>query len=265
MEKKTRPSLDRFLSWNEEAGVSVVRFTDDILDLLTDLEAQDAFWTFLNSLEQSATVRAVLCVATRACFSPERCDAFWKTVGDFGNAHTDSNFFPEPLRKVWVHPAEKSIERIIRRIRNIPKPVIFALQGDVTFPFMGIALACETRVISSDTVFHNRCHEMDIPPGMALGCLLPLYVGFSRATTILMLTSQIDATGALELGLVERVVQPEELDAVAMEIAYEFSKCPPWTARAIKRLLTGQLCRMEKLTPVEDEEMDKALDHIPAT
>ncbi|HVC23584.1 MAG TPA: enoyl-CoA hydratase-related protein, partial [Candidatus Dormibacteraeota bacterium] len=82
---------------------------------------------------------------------------------------------------------------------------------------------------------------LGIIPGWGGTQRLPRLVGRGRALEILLSGDQIDAARALELGLVNRVVEPAQLHATAQGLAEQLASRAPLAVAAIKRALVGGL------------------------
>jgi len=254
--------LHPFLRLQVEENIAIVRLTDDVLDLTDNLEAVQALRRLLGDLRDGAH-RAVLCVATRLCFSPERSDRFWRSMGSPNGRQTRSCFFPEPMPHVAAGREENAFSLVIGWLISLSKPAVMTFQGDVALPFLGLGLACDYRLASGRTVFHNRCHELDIPPGAGLLYLLPAYVGIAKAESILLRARQIDAEEALALGLVEQLVPDDQIEVSAELLAAEAAKCSPKTVGAVKRLLRHHLPPLEAFFRDEMREIERALNGHP--
>ncbi len=260
--EKALAVLEPFLHLEEEAGIAIIRLTDDILSVGEELKGIEAFQCLLDDL-QGSSARAVLCITTTRCFSPERCNRLWQRVGSLNGQRLKSNWFPDPMTKVALDREESVFGKLIGWLRRMPKPVIMTFRGQVVFPFLGVGLACEYRLASGDTVFYNRCHELGVPPGAGLLYMLPAYVGFGGAASLVMRVREIAAEEALELGLVDRLTPDEELDLAAEMMAAEAAKCCPGTVGAIKRLLNHHLPPLDAYFADEMREIERALDGRP--
>jgi len=254
--------LHPFLRLQVEENIAIVRLTDDVLDLTDNLEAVQALRLFLDDL-RGGPHRAVLCVTTRLCFSPERSDRLWRRIASLNRQQTRSCFFPEPMSHVAAGREENAFSLVIAWLISVSKPVIMTFQGDVALPFLGLGLACDYRLASGRTVFHNRCHELDIPPGAGLIYLLPAYVGIAKAESILLRAREINAQEALELGLVDQLVLDDQIVVSAELLAAEAAKCSPGTVGAVKRLLTHHLPPLEAYFRDEMREIERALNGHP--
>jgi len=67
--EKALAVLEPFLHLEEEAGIAIIRLTDDILSVGEEPKGIEAFQCLLDDL-QGSSARAVLCITTTRCFSP---------------------------------------------------------------------------------------------------------------------------------------------------------------------------------------------------
>ena len=104
---------------------------------------------------------------------------------------------------------------IIGRLKGLPIPTVAAVDGVAVGVALGIALACDL-VIATDRA---RFMEVFVKRGLALdggtSWTLPRLVGPRRAKQMAFFGETVDAATALEWGLINEVVSPEELDATA--------------------------------------------------
>ncbi len=123
---------------------------------------------------------------------------------------------------------------IIKTITHAPKPFIAAIDGAAVGFGADLALACDLRVMSNRGYLQEKFVKIGLMPDGGGSFWLPRLVGLGRALEFLMLGTKIEAALALELGLVNRVVVPEELDKSAAALASELANGPPLALTAIK-------------------------------
>jgi len=233
-------NLEPFIRTEILEGVAVFRLTDDVIDMVLDLEVTAKFLDTFEAAEKSSEVTAMLFLGSKSCFSPGRADTFLEKLKrrQGSESLTDG-------QKQGVIIEEIAMWRFIRKVRGCSKLVLIALQGDVTAAFLGTSLAYDHRIVSEDTVFHIRCHELGLPPIGGLAYFLPLYLGWGRASRILLEMTKIDAKQAFDLGLVDDVVATDEFTEISLTRARELAHKPPESVRGVKRLLNMHLLHME--------------------
>lgn len=132
---------------------------------------------------------------------------------------------------------------LIRVIVAAPQPVIAAVDGAAYGFGCDLALACDLRVASSRAYFQEGFVRIGLIPDGGGTWMLPRLVGLSKALELCLLGEKLVADEALRLGLVARVVAPEELEATAALIAQKLAGGPPIALGHIKRLLRGGLSK----------------------
>ncbi len=132
---------------------------------------------------------------------------------------------------------EERIEQfhlVLRSVVNCPTPVIGALNGGAVGFGADLALACDLRVLSSDAYIQEIFVNIGLMPDGGGTFWLPRLVGIGRALEYLLLGTRLDADLAKELGLANRVAPPDELSAVANELATAIAQGPPLAFAQIK-------------------------------
>jgi len=250
-------SLEPFIRFEIREGVAVFRLTDDIIDMVLDLKAMVKFLDTFEAAEKSSEVTAMLFLCDKSCFSPWRADMFLEKL----KRRQGSESLTEG-QKQGITLEENAMWRFIRKVRRCSKLVLIALQGDVATAFFGTSLAYDLRIVSEDTVFHIRCHELGLPPIGGLAYFLPLYLGWGRANRILLATTKIDAKQAFDLGLVDDVVATNDLTEVSLTRARELAHTHPESIRGVKSLLNMHLPHMEASFDAESKIITTALNRF---
>jgi enoyl-CoA hydratase len=110
------------------------------------------------------------------------------------------------------------LKNLCEAVRSFPVPVIARLSGYTLGGGLEVAAACDLRISSSTGVYGMPEVAVGIP-SVIHAVLLPLLVGQSRATWLLMTGESIDAATALQWGLVQEVVAADALDARVAALA----------------------------------------------
>jgi enoyl-CoA hydratase/carnithine racemase len=126
------------------------------------------------------------------------------------------------------------VRRFIFTIRNtftsveqVRVPVIAAINGFAFGGGLELALACDLRIASSNVILGLTETSLAIIPGAGGTQRLPRIVGIAMAKELIFTARRIDAKTAMEIGLVNRVVEPAELMATALDLAREIAKNGP--------------------------------------
>lgn len=117
------------------------------------------------------------------------------------------------------------------------KPLICAVNGYAMGGGMEIALACDIRLASETAQFALSEVKIGSLPGAGGTQRLPRAIGASNAMLLLLTGDRIDAAEALRVGLVSKVVAPDDLLPAAREIANRIAQNAPLSVRATKRLV----------------------------
>ena len=144
---------------------------------------------------------------------------------------------------------------LVRAMRALPQPIIASLNGTVAGAGAAIALAADFR-IAADTA---RIAFLFVKVGlsgadMGAAHLLPRVVGLGRATEMLMTGEFVEAAEAQRIGLYNRVVSPERLEAETAELAARLARGPAAGLAATKDALNREM----------DMSLEAALDHEAA-
>jgi enoyl-CoA hydratase/carnithine racemase len=151
-------------------------------------------------------------------------------------------------------------DQFILRIANMDKIVLHATSGKVISMLLNVSLACDFRIISEDTVFHNPYLDLGLVPKGGGAYFLSRKLGIPRALELLLLHKEIPARQALDLGLVDRVVPLEDLETSALEMAHRFDDVPSVTLSGVKRLLNFSLRNLDDHLEVENQELVRILE-----
>jgi enoyl-CoA hydratase len=126
---------------------------------------------------------------------------------------------------------------LLKHIEALPVPVIAVVKGETTGAGLGLALAADIRIASSDAVFSFPEALLGMPPIFGSSQRLYKTVGVGRAKELLFTGRTVDAEEALRIGLVNMVVPSDALDQEAGRIAARIAGNSLSSLRAIKMLI----------------------------
>ena len=122
-------------------------------------------------------------------------------------------------------------------IYGLDKPVIAAVNGVAAGAGMSMALACDMRIGSEKTRFKTVFIERNLSPDSGMSFFLPRIVGYSRAADLIFTSGAVDAEEAYRIGLIDRLVDHENLLDSVLEVARQMCQWPPLAMRVSKRVL----------------------------
>lgn len=133
------------------------------------------------------------------------------------------------------------IDRLHSRLAHAawlcPKPTVGLINGPAAGAGMGLALACDFRTAGASALFVSAFSRIALSGDSGITYALSHIVGRSKAMEVLALSPRIDATRALELGLVSDVVPDDELLTHGLEFAERLAKLPGTAYALMKRNL----------------------------
>jgi len=159
------------------------------------------------------------CIIITAATGADPKKASFSTGADLKERRTLS---PDQVRRFIF-----TIRNTFTAVEQVRVPVIAAING---FAFGGgteLALACDIRIASSNVVMGLTETSLAIIPGAGGTQRLPRIVGMAKAKELIFTARRISAQTALEIGLVNKVVEPEQLLEAALEMAREIAKNGP--------------------------------------
>jgi enoyl-CoA hydratase/carnithine racemase len=126
---------------------------------------------------------------------------------------------------------------VTQRLTSCRFPVIAAINGGATAGGLDLALACDIRIAATSAKMGETYIRLGLNPGNGGTYFLPRLVGSGMAAELALTGDVIDAERALQIGLVNRVVAPESLGEVALELASRIAAYPRLALEATKQQL----------------------------
>jgi 2-(1,2-epoxy-1,2-dihydrophenyl)acetyl-CoA isomerase len=171
---------------------------------------------------------------------------------------------PAPLSTVTEH-----YNPLVLGLARMPKPVIAAVNGMAAGAGAGLSFACDFRIAAKTAGFLLAFANVGLTLDSGVSWTLPRIVGLARATALAILAEPINAESALEMGLVNAVVDPERALPTAHELAARLAAGPTAAYAAIKESIRyAATADLEAALSKEDElqtAMGRTEDHRNAT
>lgn len=163
-----------------------------------------------------------------------------------------------------VHIRERyrhGIHKIVRSIWGIEVPLIAAVNGHAIGLGNDVACLADIRVAADNAIFGATFLKIGLVPGDGGSWILPRVIGYQRAAELVFTADTIDATTALNWGLVSKTVPSAMLIDEARALAARICRQPPDVLRMTKKLMReGQNVSFD--TIMEMSAAYQALAHL---
>lgn len=220
------------------AAATIVLDRPDAMNAL-DPQTADDLRRALQEAAEDRDVRAVVLTGSGRAFSTGADLKAGFTPGPGGRPALDT------LLRTHFHP-------MIHAIRDMPKPVVAAVNGAAAGIGCSIALACDLVLAAESSYFLLAFVNIGLVPDGGSSFLIPERAGSARAAEMAMLGERIGAEKALEWGLINRVVADNELTAEAQTLADRLAAGPTRSYAGTKRQLNAwQFSRMAEQLELE--------------
>src|SRR5829696_838722 len=130
---------------------------------------------------------------------------------------------------------------IITGLREMPKPVLAAVNGPAVGIGCSLALAADLIIAAESAYFLLAFVNIGLVPDGGSTAILPARIGFARAAEMAMLGERVPAAQALEWGLINRVVPDDALEEEAGGLLEELANGPTRSYAGSKRLLNRRM------------------------
>jgi 2-(1,2-epoxy-1,2-dihydrophenyl)acetyl-CoA isomerase len=140
----------------------------------------------------------------------------------------------------FLRDLTRAIHRCVIEIRAMEKPVIAAVNGAAFGAGLSLALACDIIIAVKDA----KLSTAFIGIGLAPGCGTQFFtqvVGYQRACEYILTSKTFTAEEAAQLGLINKVVEPGDLDSTVEELTSLFQTLPPLAVGKAKMLINKSM------------------------
>lgn len=129
---------------------------------------------------------------------------------------------------------------LLNTIRTLDKPIIAAINGYCFGAGLELAISCDLLVSSNKATFGMQEVQIGIP-SVIEAALLPFIIGINKTRELLLTGEVINANSALDMGLVNYVVEDSELFKKTMEYTENITKNPSNSVKLQKQLINRWL------------------------
>ena len=198
------------------------------------LQLQDA----LDKCNNDKSVRAILITATGKAFCAGQ---------DLGEA-TDPNG-PDLTQIVQEH-----YNPIIKKIRNMEKPVVAAVNGVAAGAGASIALCCDIVIAAESASFIQAFSKIGLIPDSGGTFFLPRLIGMQKAAALMMTAEPVTATDAVNMGMIYKVFSDDSFEEESWKLVSKLAMMPTKGLGLTKRLLNASYSNnFEEQLDMEDK------------
>ena len=127
------------------------------------------------------------------------------------------------------------------RLFRTRKPIIAVVQGVAIGGGLGLAMAADFRVVSTETRISANFSRLGFHHGFGLSVTLPRAIGEQRSAVLLMTGRRIVGAVAYSLGLAGRLIGPGNLLKETLELASEIALSAPLAVESVRATLRGNI------------------------
>lgn len=141
-------------------------------------------------------------------------------------------------KRSFLQSLNKRYNPIISAMRSLPKPIVCRLNGVAAGAGCSLALACDIIVASEDATLIEVFINIGLVPDSGSSYFLPRLVGMAKAFEMCSMGSRVKASEAAAIGLVNKCVPADQLDAAVKSYTDYFATAPTRSIGLIKKMLS---------------------------
>ncbi len=212
---------------------------------ISDIMRNQDFIPWFDLIEHTKELKGIVVLNEEGSMSDTAYSEFLSELSGevikAGETHYIEKFKSHKIRALEIN----MLSNLIRRINLFTKLFIVAFKDEIVSPFIGVSLAADFRLISSETKFCFSHSKYGLPASGALPYFLPKYVSNSIAFELVSKGGYLDAEEIKALGLVNRVFPTEEFKIGMEKFANELSLLPTNLIRNSKLLFYRNTAELE--------------------
>lgn len=148
---------------------------------------------------------------------------------------------------------------LVKRIRNMPKPVIAAVNGVAAGAGANIALCCDVVLASASATFMQAFSKIGLIPDSGGTFTLPRLIGWQKASALMMTGDKVIAADAEKMGMIYKVFADEIFEEESKKMAQTLSQMPTKGLAYTKHILNQSfISTWNEQLDIEDEYQQKA-------
>jgi len=190
-----------------------------------DMKLGHELYEVLQNVAQNRELRVVVIKGTGKGF----CGG-----GDVKDMHAAED------KSHFLRDLTRAIHRCVIEIRTMEKPVIAAVNGAAFGAGLSLALACDMIIAVKEAKMSTAFIGIGLAPGCGTEFVTKI-IGYQRACEYILTSKMFTAEEGYRLGLVNKVVETDQLDVTIEEIVSLFRSLPPIAVGKAKMLINKSL------------------------
>lgn len=158
-------------------------------------------------------------------------------TGAGGKSFASGSDLSEVLHRDLRKALEPIVQGLAEKLERTPKPTIAAIDGICMGGGLEVALGCDLRIATPKSRFATPEGKLGIIPGGGATARLPRIVGRGWGMEMMLMGEPIDAQRALQIGLITRLVESEDLLPEARHMADHLASFAPFVPRTMKAMV----------------------------
>lgn len=150
---------------------------------------------------------------------------------------------------------------IIKKIREIEKPVVAAVNGVAAGAGANLALACDIVIAKESAYFLQAFSKIGLIPDSGGTYTLPRLVGLARATALTFLGEKVYAKDAVAMGMIYKAVEDNQLKEETLKLASKLAKLPTRALGLTKLALNKSLSNDLSTQLMVEEQLQSNASH----
>ncbi|MFT6154333.1 MAG: enoyl-CoA hydratase/carnithine racemase [Bermanella sp.] len=240
---------------------SVATLTLNQPDLRNSISEIEVVEEFVSAIEEAANMPDLRCLIITGAGSA------FSSGGNIKHMLSKEGMFAGEANDIRENYG-KVIQRIPLALYKLDIPTIAAVNGPAVGAGCDLAMYCDMRIASTKAKFAESFIKVGIIPGDGGAWILPKIAGYGRAAEMAFTGEAITAQQANEWGMLNKLVEPEDLMPEAYALANRIAKNPPQALRATKQLMraatTMPLDSLLQMSAGIQANLHQTEDHIEA-
>jgi enoyl-CoA hydratase/carnithine racemase len=196
-------------------SLAIIYFKGNIFQLLMSTEDNENFLALLNKFQYDTEIKALFFYNDPGVFGEDNYELFLLYI--MNHEKKDDKFeipqFSDKDIRSWEI---RKLDEYITFLASYKKLCFTLLSGDIVTPFFGGSLAMDIRYATPNMVFSLAHNKYGLHPSGGLPFFLANQLGYNKAME-LMFSDKIDANEALNLGLINKIIEKNNPVEIAIE------------------------------------------------